>query len=297
MTTKTEKPDKFDLTDAWIDTIRAVAPKTPTVPPKARRRILMISDCKGFQHWVTPHTAAVIRVLAESGAFEVIETIDPMDFMPDKLDGIDGILFNNTCPFHERRDFFSDYIEDPELAETLKDSVIDFVAKGGGFIPVHGGNLAYMFCGKWERMQGMTFCHHPYQQYLTLVPMEPDHPLLKAFDGKPFVHFDEPYLFVCKYTNPDLRPLLLMDISDMRWVEKKGRHTGPCYAAWIKRYGQGRVFYSSPSHNAQSFEDPRLLQFMLDGIQYALGDLECDDASSPDAKASVLVEPKPEPEH
>jgi hypothetical protein len=37
------------------------------------------------------------------------------------------------------------------------------------------------------------------------------------------------------------------------------------------------VFYVSPSHNAQSFEDKRLLKFFLDGAQYVLGDLECDD--------------------
>ena len=50
------------------------------------------------------------------------------------------------------------------------------------------------------------------------------------------------------------------------------------YISWIKPYGEGRVFYCSPSHNAQSFENPKLLQFMLNGIQYALGDLECDDS-------------------
>ena len=49
------------------------------------------------------------------------------------------------------------------------------------------------------------------------------------------------------------------------------------YTAWIKKYGKGRVFYCSPSHNAQSFEKPELLQFLLDGIQYTLGDLKCDD--------------------
>ena len=50
------------------------------------------------------------------------------------------------------------------------------------------------------------------------------------------------------------------------------------YISWIKPHGEGRVFYCSPSHNAQSFENPQLLQFMLNGIQYALGDLKCDDS-------------------
>jgi hypothetical protein len=35
--------------------------------------------------------------------------------------------------------------------------------------------------------------------------------------------------------------------------------------------------YASPSHNAQSFENPDLLQFFLDGMQYVVGDVECDE--------------------
>ena len=50
------------------------------------------------------------------------------------------------------------------------------------------------------------------------------------------------------------------------------------YVAWIKKYGKGRVFYSSPSHNAQSLDHPELLQFFLDGIQYVTGDLKVDDS-------------------
>lgn len=53
------------------------------------------------------------------------------------------------------------------------------------------------------------------------------------------------------------------------------------YISWIKPYGKGRVFVCTPSHNAQSFENPELLQFMLNGIQYALGDLKADDTPLP----------------
>ncbi|WP_332910548.1 hypothetical protein [Algoriphagus boritolerans] len=37
------------------------------------------------------------------------------------------------------------------------------------------------------------------------------------------------------------------------------------------------MMYISPSHNAQSFENPDLLQFYLDGMQYVAGDVECDE--------------------
>ena len=53
---------------------------------------------------------------------------------------------------------------------------------------------------------------------------------------------------------------------------------GPRYVSWIKTHGKGRVFYVSPSHQPESYESSRMLQYYLDGIQYALGDLKCDDS-------------------
>jgi type 1 glutamine amidotransferase len=202
-----------------------------------------------------------------------------MEFLPGRLAAFDAVIFNNTCPVHPRRAFFPDFLGDDTLAEALKDSVLDFVAGGGGFVALHGGSLAYMNCPKWEAMQGATFDYHPAQQVVRLTAVEPGHPLLQAFGREPFAHFDEPYVFTNKFTTRHYRPLLAMDVSNMRWREDKPVPAGACHAAWIKRWGQGRLFFCSPSHNAQSFEDARLLRFILDGLQYALGDLPCDDES------------------
>jgi predicted dehydrogenase/type 1 glutamine amidotransferase len=273
------KPQPFDLTSEWTGRIRSAAPRRPTAEPRRERRVLMISVCRGFQHWAAPHTAAVVKALAESsGAFRVVETTDAMEFLPGRLAAFDAVILNNTCPVHPRRAFFPDYVGGDALAEALKDGLLDFVATGGGFVAIHGGSLAYMNCPKWEAMQGATFDYHPAQQAVALTAAEPGHPLVRAFGGEPFVHFDEPYLFTNKYAPRRCRPLLVMDTRDMIWRDDRPVPTEPCHAAWIRRHGGGRVFFCSPSHNAQSFEDARLLRFLLDGIQYALGDLECDDA-------------------
>ena len=49
---------------------------------------------------------------------------------------------------------------------------------------------------------------------------------------------------------------------------------------WIKRYGLGRVFYTTLGHNPHIWWDPKLLQHFLAGIQFALGDLEADTTPS-----------------
>jgi type 1 glutamine amidotransferase len=51
--------------------------------------------------------------------------------------------------------------------------------------------------------------------------------------------------------------------------------------SWIKRYGQGRVFFAMFGHIDQPFQNPAVLQYYLDGIQYALGDLAVDDSPKP----------------
>jgi hypothetical protein len=50
--------------------------------------------------------------------------------------------------------------------------------------------------------------------------------------------------------------------------------------SWIRRQGAGRVFYTGLGHGAEVFSNPQILQHLLAGIQYALGDLSADD--SPD---------------
>ena len=47
--------------------------------------------------------------------------------------------------------------------------------------------------------------------------------------------------------------------------------------SWIRRHGKGRVFYTGLGHGPDVFSNPQLLQHVLAGIQYALGDLSADD--------------------
>ncbi|NQZ68174.1 MAG: ThuA domain-containing protein, partial [Lentisphaeria bacterium] len=177
----------IELTAAWVEKIHTAAPATPVVKPESPRRILMFSECVGYVHWVIPHTSAVIKTLAEkSAAFEVVETDNAEDFNAENLKNYDAVLLNNTCSIggeDGKREMFSDFVEDEALALELKNNVMDFVRNGGGYIAIHGGGLAYLFCPEWEAMQGATFDFHPPQQEVRLKIVEPDHPLLRAFEG------------------------------------------------------------------------------------------------------------------
>jgi hypothetical protein len=122
---------------------------------------------------------------------------------------------------------------------------------------------------------------------------DPEHPLCKVFEGKGFWTNDEIYQFnKGVYTRDQLRILLSLD---MNLVKKRGsREDNDNAIAWIKNHGKGRVFYCSLGHNPKAFQDPKIVQFMLDGIQFALGDLKAD--ATPSAKLDSQPKPAPAPE-
>ena len=130
---------------------------------------------------------------------------------------------------------------------------------------------------EFGRMLGGSFDYHPKQQEVIAELVDASHPLVRPFHGKPFTHFDEPYFFNNAYFDYNFRPLLLMDVNKLESLREDVPDKVK-YISWIKKYGKGRVFYVSPSHNAQSMENPELLKYYLNGIQYALGDLDCNDS-------------------
>ena len=51
--------------------------------------------------------------------------------------------------------------------------------------------------------------------------------------------------------------------------------------SWIRREGKGRVFYQALGHHESIYyNNPAMLEHILAGMQYALGDLEADDSPS-----------------
>lgn len=293
-----QKLPEIPLDQNWRQIIAERAPKAPAAQPKQARKVLVFSQVTGFKHWCIPHTEAMIEILGrESGAYETVSSLDVEIFRPERLKEFDAVVLNNNCPAREKRDVFYDVIvknrtetgkkyaampmqEREALVKHLYESLVDYVAGGGGLVLLHGGISNFNNSEEFSDLAGGSFDYHPPQQELSLKLVEPEHPLLKPFGGKPFVHIDEPYVLKGAYDQFNFRPLLELDKSTIK-INSEQRMKEfvalPRYVAWIKPHEQGRVFFCSPSHNAQSFERPELLAFILNGMQYVIGDLEGDD--------------------
>jgi type 1 glutamine amidotransferase len=115
---------------------------------------------------------------------------------------------------------------------------------------------------------------------------DPASPLTAPFKGKaPFVVVDETYTFGRQvYSRKNLRVLTSVDMAAMSAEDKAKeefpRADGDHALSWIRAEQKGRVFYMSHGHNEKVYANPVLLQHLIAGIQYTLGDLEADDSVS-----------------
>ncbi len=281
-------------TPEWCSTVRDAAPAKPTVEAP-ERKLLVFSLRTGYDHKVMPHVDRVFEILGEkTGAWTTTVTTDIEALMPDRLSAYDVLVLNNNCSKGPRRNLFLDELETNKKykglsaaerqakCDKLEQSMLDFVRRGKGLVVIHGAPTMLNNSSKFTGMVGAAFDYHPPNQYVTVRVVDEKHPLVAAFRGKgPFIHRDEPYCFKGAYMKLDFRPLLSMDTKGLKdKKERKARLDEVVrYVAWIKPYGEGKVFYCSPSHFPESYESPTLLRFVLDGTQYAAGDLTCDDST------------------
>ncbi len=280
-------------TPEYCAKVESAAPAKPTVAAP-KRKLLVFSLYTGFNHEVIPHVNRVIEIVGKkSGAFDVAITRDIEQLAVDKLAAYDVLVLNNNCSVDPRRNLFLDVLEKDARysaldasqrqakADALERSILDFVKSSKGLVCIHGGVTMLNNSKEFTAMLGAAFDYHPANQNVTVRPVEPDHPLLAAFrDSGPLVHRDEPYAFKGAYTEHNFRPLLEIDAAAVKDTVKRAQpyNSTVRYAAWIKPYGRGRVFYCSPGHFPESYQSPTLLRFLLDGVQYAAGDLKCEDA-------------------
>ena len=276
----------FELNSEWKEKIQSMVRVQDKTDTKKKKKLLIFSLHTGYQHWSIPHTEAVMEIIAQnSSAFEVTLSKDYTVFNKDKISKFDVIILNNTNSQGERRDLFWDiFNKDSSLSSQqkinksrkLENNIIQFVKKGKGLMLLHGAIVMQNNSIDFSDMTGGSFDFHPPQQELHVKLVDPNHPLVSSFDNDGFVHYDEPYFFKNAYYRYDFRPLLYIELDKIKMKRERPKDKIK-YVSWIKRYGRGRVFYSSPSHNAQSYENPKLLEFLANGLLYAAGFINCDD--------------------
>ncbi|MBT7299191.1 MAG: hypothetical protein HN849_06755 [Victivallales bacterium] len=291
----------YDLKEPSADEIakmRAAMPAKATAKPAKPRKILILSQCEGFKHSSVPYAEKAFEILGQkTGAFSTVATIDSGILESPEFDTFDAILMNSTTmrlPLLQ--------VDTKDMTEAQKQALaarelavqkrfVDFVRNGKALIGVHAGTDCLYKWAEYGEMMGGYFNSHPWNEDVTVKLDDPGHPLMKAFRGQSFVVKDEIYQFKEPYSRDKLRVLLSLDVTRINMNKKNiRRDDGDFAVAWIRPYGKGRVFYFSLGHRHEIFWNEPVMQAYLDGIQYALGDLPCDDLPSGTLSAAYLAQ-------
>ena len=146
--------------------------------------------------------------------------------------------------------------------------------------------------GTWpefNRMIGGFFKYHWLDpQHIVYKIDDQASPLTAMFNGG-FEVNDETYTFGVKtWSRENLHILTSIDYSKMSEADKLKedypREDHDYGLSWIRREGKGRVFYSAHGHSERVYALRPMLEHVLAGVQYALGDLKANDAPSVKAK-------------
>jgi len=141
---------------------------------------------------------------------------------------------------------------------------------------------------EFNKMIGGYFKFHWVDpQVITVKIDDPKSPLTAMFKGQEFVMHDETYTFFQdSFSRDNVHVLTSIDYDKMSAEDKAkepagtARTDGDYALSYIRREGNGRVFYEAHGHGERNYAIKGFDEHLLAGIQYALGDLKADDTPS-----------------
>ncbi len=275
-----------------IKKIEAALPSEAPAKPKQPRKVLVFTLATGFVHSSIPTGAKAFELMGRKlGTWETVVSNDKEMFEPDKLKQFDAVIMESTTGelFGLKR---GQKLTNEEKAhnDALRKSFVDYVKSGHGLVGVHAAADCSYDWPEYGEMIGGYFNGHPWQ-HVTYKFDDPDSPLTAMFPKEGFELSDETYTYKkAPYSRSKLHVLASIDLSKMSDAERKheNRPYDHDYAlAWVHEYGKGRVFYAAHGHREEIYWNPTMLKFYLAGIQYALGDLQANDAPSASGSAAA----------
>jgi hypothetical protein len=218
---------------------------------------------------LAPAEIAMIQLGKKSGKFRVDCTQDAAsDFTTENLQNYDIVVFYTTGALP---------IAQPDLDYFLNTWL---KTKGHGVLGFHSATDTFKEYEPFWDMIGGSFNGHPWGSgtTVTISIHEPEHPLMKPF-GEEFVIRDEIYQY--RHWQPE-KVRVLMSLDMMKCEPSKPYHVP---VAWVKSYGQGRMYYTNLGHNNETWTNEAFLKSIAAGVDWIRGDVE--GASAPNPKLSA----------
>ena len=289
--------DGVQIQTAYREDLVAMEDAIPTkamVTPKRAHKVLVLCKAAGYVHSSIPLAAETVKAMGEkTGAYTATISYDSASISDANLAQYDAIVLDSTTLA------FLDDPNDAAATAARRQALLGFVRGGKGLVGIHAAMDTYHTdpkdkntppVGTWpefNRMVGGYFKFHwVYPQELMVKIDDPRSPLTSMFGGKEFEIHDETYTLVQDaFSNRNnIHVLTSVDYAKMsdedKAKEKFPRTDGDYALSWIRREGNGRVFIEVLGHSEHIYSNTRMMEHLLAGIQYALGDLKAGDAPS-----------------
>jgi putative membrane-bound dehydrogenase-like protein len=135
-------------------------------------------------------------------------------------------------------------------------ALLDYVAGGGGFVPIHCASYCFRNSDDCIALIGAEFKSHGWAPMRETVT-ETKHPVMLGYDG--FESLDETYVHH-KHNEKNRTVLSYRIEGDQRepWT-------------WVRQEGKGRVFYTAWGHDQRTWSQPGFQNLIERGIRWAAG--------------------------
>ncbi len=164
------------------------------------------------------------------------ESLD--DLSPAKLAGYDCLLV---------------YANWTQISPGQEQALLDFVAAGGGFVPLHCASYCFLNSPNYIELVGGQFLKHGTGVFKETI-VNSDHPITKGLS--PIESWDETYVHAKHNTNR----IVLAERRDDTGVEPY---------TWVREHGKGRVFYTAWGHDERTWSNAEFVGLVENGIRWA----------------------------
>jgi type 1 glutamine amidotransferase len=270
-----------------------------------KHRLLFYNRSAGFEHSVVQvkdgkpcYAETILRPICEKHGWELVSTKDGDIFTPENIAKFDAFLFYTTGDLTGEATNKTDHSK--PMSKEGKQAFLDAIHSGKGFVGFHCASDTFHEGQQYEtqsadqrdpyiNMLGGEFIIHGQQQNATMKVVDPKFPGTDKLGGS-FTKNEEWYSL--KNFADDLHVILVNETQDMHGKP----YERPAYpATWIRKFGDGRVFYTSMGHREDVWTSPEFQDLIIGGITWAVGDAKAD--TTPNIKtvtpqADVMPPPK-----
>ena len=192
------------------------------------------------RHHDSARYAPILKAALAPDAIDIVYTANPADLNEATLSKYDALMI---------------YANHTTIAPEQEKALLDFVAGGKGFLPIHSASYCFRNSPAYVALVGAQFQRHGTGEFTASI-VKPDHAVLKGIE--PFQVWDETYVHTMH--NSDRTVL-------MERVDDEGREPW----TWVRTHGKGRVFYTAYGHDQRAWNHPMFQRLLRNAIRWTTG--------------------------